>query len=116
MAEPLDNYLRTYRKKAGYSLEELGFLLGHESGSSAGKHERFDRHPTVRSAMAYNIVFRQPPEKLFWGLYAHVERETVQRALQLSKELGPKSNDPRVQQKLESLRAIYLPITHSKRS
>ncbi len=109
MAQPLNNYLRTYRKRAGFSLEELGFLLGHESGSTPGKHERFRGLPTVRLAMAYEIVFGERAERLFWGLYRDVQRETVQRALHLAEELGKRNGTPREQRKQESLKAIYLP-------
>ena len=111
MSQPLTNYLKTHRKRSGFSLEELGFLLGHRSGSTAGKHERFRRLPTITTALAYEIVFQKPARELFRGVYQRVERETIRRALELSKDLGEQPASTRDRLKQETLRAIYLPLT-----
>lgn len=111
MTQPLSNYLRTHRRRSGFSLEELGFLLGHQSGSTAGKHERFRRLPTVTSAFAYEIVFRTPARELFRGLYQKVERETIRRALELAKDMGGQRGEAYGRLKCEALKAIYLPFT-----
>lgn len=111
MTQPLNNYLRTHRRRSGFSLEELGFLLGHQSGSTAGKHERLRRLPTVTTAFAYEIVFQEPARELFRGLYQQIERDTIRRALELAKQLDEQPSDARGRLKLEALKSIYLPFT-----
>ena len=111
MTQPLSNYLRTHRRRSGFSLEELGFLLGHQSGSTAGKHERFRRRPTVTTAFAYEIVFQEPARELFRGLYQQIERGTIRRALELAKHLGEQPDGARDRLKREALKAIYLPFS-----
>lgn len=111
MTQPLNNYLGMHRKRSGFSLDELGFLLGHSSGSPAGKHERFRRLPTVTTAFAYEIVFQQPARELFRGLYERVERDTIRRSLELARQLGEKPSDARDLLKREALKTIYLPFT-----
>lgn len=111
MTQPLTNYLRTHRKKSGLSLDELGFLVGHGSGSAAGKHERYRRIPTVSTVFAYEVVFRTPARDLFRGLYGSIERATIRRALELSKQLDDQRLGRHTLAKQEALKAIYLPIT-----
>lgn len=111
MTQQLNNYLRMHRRRSGFSLEELGFLLGHRSGSAAGKHERFRRLPTVTSVFAYEIVFQRPARDLFGGLYQRIERDTIRRALELAEHLTDQPGTVRMGLKSEALKAIYLPFT-----
>lgn len=98
--------------KSGFSLEELGFLLGLKSGSAAGKHERFRRTPSVSAVFAYEVVFGAPASELFRGHFAGIEREVVRRALELEKRVGTGRLDPRrTRLKRDALRSIYLPFT-----
>ena len=79
MSQRLDNYLRSYRRRAGLSQEEMAFLLGGKDGAKVCRHERFARTPTIETAFAYEIVFGVVTSELFAGIYDQVERKTLRR-------------------------------------
>ncbi len=88
MTTPLQSYLRTYRKRSGFSQDELAFLLGSASGGKVSRYERLARNPSLRTAFAYEVIFRTPVKYLFAGLYEKVERLTLIRVRQLAKKLA----------------------------
>jgi DNA-binding XRE family transcriptional regulator len=51
-AHKLDNYLVMYRKRAGFSQDEVAYLLGAQSGSMNCRYERFKRKPSLEAALA----------------------------------------------------------------
>ena len=57
MATRLPNYLRTYRKRAYLTQDELAFLLGTESGTRVSRYERFSREPAFQTVLAYGVIF-----------------------------------------------------------
>lgn len=83
MAPPLENYLRTHRKRAGLAQRDVAFLLGARSGSRVSRHERFERRPTLEVALAYEAIFRTPVAELFTGLKHEVTQFTLARATEL---------------------------------
>ncbi len=87
-AHKLQNYLRTHRKRAGLSQDEVAFLLGCRSGAKVSRYERFARLPTLRSAFAYEVIFRTPVSELFAGVFQKVECETTRRAKLLAQRLN----------------------------
>lgn len=64
----LDNYLRTYRKRAGLTQSEIAFLLGRKSAAQFSRYERRRSIPTLRSAFACCLILGVTPEKLFAGV------------------------------------------------
>lgn len=102
----LNNYLRTYRKRAGFSQRELAFLFGCKSGAKVTRYERFVRRPTLRTALAYEAIFGASVRELFAGMYLEVERETAKRAAVLAQRLRTKKRDRLTPRKLELLRMI----------
>lgn len=105
----LQNYLRTYRKRAGLSQDEVAFLLGAQSGAKVSRYENFARQPSVNTVFAYEVVFNQPTRELFAGGYHSISLAVRARAERLVKRLGaqsPGAEKPRMVRKLHLLRSI----------
>ena len=96
---PLDNYLRTHRKRAGLSQEEASQLVGLRNRIQFARYERYQAEPPLRVAFACEHVFGVPMAQLFAGLNTAVARQTrkrvqlferrlhVTRALETSRQL-----------------------------
>jgi transcriptional regulator with XRE-family HTH domain len=87
MASKLPNYLRTYRKRAGLSETEFAYLLGCKNASKVSRYERFDRIPTLKTALLCQAVLGTPIAELFAGMYQQAEKEVSKRAKELSGRL-----------------------------
>jgi len=84
----LDNYLRTYRRRAGISQDEMAFLLGTHDGTKVSRYERLARTPGLETALAYEAIFGISVRELFAGVYQRVERAARRRAQLLRKRVG----------------------------
>lgn len=102
----LQNYLRTYRRRAGFSQDEVAYLLGAKSGTKTSRYERFRRTPSLETALAYEAVFGIPVRELFAGVSQKVERETRMRARRLARKLEVGAGTPAVARKLERLGSL----------
>jgi transcriptional regulator with XRE-family HTH domain len=108
MPAPLESYLRTYRKRSGFSQDEVAFLLGCRSGAKVSRYEQRTRHPNIRTVFAYEVIFRAPSSDLFAGVYQKVEKTTRARARLLAQKLAdakPQRTTARKLAILESLAA-----------
>ena len=79
----LSNYLRTNRKRAALSQEEVAFLLGINGPNKAAKvcrDENFIREPTLQAALAYEAIYGRPVRELFAGEYQRIEQDVAARA------------------------------------
>ena len=106
MAQRLSNYLRTYRRRAGFTQDEMAFLLGTASGTRVSRYERFGRQPGLCTALAYEVVFAVPQQQLFGGIYERVEHQVRERAEILFGQLDSGSDCPRTRLKLTVLRNV----------
>ncbi len=106
MAYKLKNYLRTYRKKAGLSQEEMAYLLGGQSGTRVSRYERFARLPALETALAYAVIFDVPVRDLFAGMAQQVERPLAKRAQQLIQRLETAPSDALTTRKRQTLAAL----------
>lgn len=84
----LENYLRTYRKRAGLSQGEMAYLLGGKDGAKMSRYERFARVPSLETALAYEAIFQAPVSELFAGVYGKAERAAIRRARLMKKRIG----------------------------
>lgn len=84
----LENYLKTYRKRAGLSQAEMAYLLGSRDGTCPARHEGFIRTPSLETALAYEVIYGTPVKELFAGMYARAERAAARRARVLEKRLA----------------------------
>ena len=89
----LFNYLRTFRKRAGLSQDEVAFLMGVGSGAKVCRYERFARVPNLRTALICEVIFDTPASELFSGFYCEIEREVSRRAKRLVHRLNKKAPD-----------------------
>lgn len=83
----LPNYLRLYRKRLGFSEDEIAFLLGVRHAGQVSRYEHFHRVPCLLTALAYHVILRTSPPELFGGKYQKVERQVRRRAKRLLKKL-----------------------------
>lgn len=83
----LTNYVRTYRKRLGFSQDEIAFLLDCKSGAKVSRYEHFRREPSLRTALAYEVIFQVPVSTLFAGIFQTVEQKTLRRIRGLSDKL-----------------------------
>jgi hypothetical protein len=83
----LITHLRSHRRRADFSREEVAFLLGKRSGADASHYERFIHEPTLRAAMAFEVIFRASLKELFAGMYDKVECDVIKRARKLLRRL-----------------------------
>lgn len=101
-----------YRKRINLSQDEIAYLLGCRFGTKVARYERFTREPSLRTALACEVIFRAPLNELFGGIYEQVERDALKRARRLVRRLGTKQKS---QPKLAALKAIIEPSFDSVR-
>jgi transcriptional regulator with XRE-family HTH domain len=104
--EPLSNYIRTHRRKAALSHDEVAFLLGCVHGTKISRYERGSRTPIFETALALEVVFGVPVAELFAGRFHEVEQSVVKRAKELVERLRKAKPSPAVTAKLSLLMAI----------
>lgn len=88
MARKLDNYLKTHRKRAGFSQDDIAFLIGMSDGTKVSRYERRRRRPSLETALALEALFGVPTRELFPGVFLRAEQRMRQRARQLSIKAG----------------------------
>lgn len=103
----LPNYLRAYRKRCGFSQEELAYLVKLHDKSAWSNLERFHRQPTLRTALACEEVFGVPASQLFAGIKVSAGRATTRRMRALRNRLVARTSTggclQRLTQKLQWL-------------
>lgn len=105
----LNNYLRMYRKRNGFTQKELAFLLGCMHRSKVSRYERGVRMPSLPTVIGLEIVFRAPVSRLFTGTYTNMREEVRSRARRLSKQLDAEPLTPALKQKLDALVEVIYP-------
>lgn len=89
MSSPqLPNYLRTHRKRACLSQEEVAFLLGSTSDARISRHERSAQTPNLRTLLGYELLFRTPIRELYGGVASEVDESLRGRARRLLGKLA----------------------------
>jgi transcriptional regulator with XRE-family HTH domain len=108
---PLNNYLKSNRKRAALSQEEVAFLLGTESGTKVSRYETGRRQPSLDTALAFEALFGVSVRELFAGRFQKVEEDINNRAALLIAKLRAKGPSRATSRKLEILNAIRPDIT-----
>jgi len=104
--KPLSNYLRTHRKRAALSQDEMAFLLGSKCGSRISRYERSKQVPSLRTLLSYELLFQTPVRDLYGGTLNEVRENLRKRAKLLIAKLRATRPGLRTRQKLEALYAI----------
>lgn len=102
----LPNYLKTYRKRTGFSQDEIAFLLGCKRASHVSRYERFHRTPGFHTLLAFKIIFQASARELFGGEYQKVEKAVCRRAERLAARIGTENPDQSSARKLALLKII----------
>lgn len=89
-ATRLANYIRIYRRKAGFNQHELGSLVGHDA-RIVHRHERSLVTPSLAVAIGYEIIFQIPVSELFAGLRDDLAFDVESKLAQLEQQLGERS-------------------------
>src|SRR5262249_30720636 len=100
-APPLKNYLRTYRRRAGLSQQEVAFLVGTRHRAQFSRYEKYQCLPPLRIALACEAVLRVPVSKLFAGVSNEVTREVDERIDTLNARLQERSNHKRYKLRIQ---------------
>lgn len=103
MPRRLSSYLRTERLRAGFSQQELADLFGMDR-SVVTKAEAA-RPPTLRLAIAVEIVFGRSGLDVFPAHYGRVKKDVLKRALALEETLRGR-DDPTSLKKRKLLGAL----------
>ena len=115
MASPrLENYLRTYRKKSGLTQREVAFLLGRKNGAQLSRYEKQRRLPPLRTALAFEAIFKIPLPELFAGLRESVRRETSERIEKLDADVQAPTDSKR-QTRLNARKRSWIAEQHRPR-
>lgn len=111
----LVHHLRSYRKTFGLSQREVGRLLGSGQGSSVCRYERFQTMPSLRTAIAYEVIFKASLSDILPDLYAEVKDAIGRRARTLLKKnvIGPPKSRARKWAFLQSLIRASTDNSHS---
>jgi transcriptional regulator with XRE-family HTH domain len=104
----LTNYLRSNRKRLALSQDEVAFLMGTRGGAKISRYEKFAREPNLKTALAFEVIYKRSVSELFDGLYHQVEKDVTKRAKILSfrKDRKPKETAARRRETLTSLARI----------
>jgi transcriptional regulator with XRE-family HTH domain len=108
MSRRLPNYIRTYRRRAGLSQDEMAFLLGCRDGSKVSRYERFFRQPSFETALALEAIFGTSAPELFAGLYEKTLLIIQERAQTMAERLAQSDANRKNKRKLELLNAISI--------
>ena len=102
---PLNNYLRTQRKRLGLSQEEFACLVGVLSGTTISRYEEGKRLPHLEIALACEAIFGASIGDLFPGEFQRVETLVAKRTALLLERLSTRTDKKheRVRVVLESL-------------
>ncbi len=87
MGNPLGNYVRAQRKRAGLSQRELASLLGYDDEGPVSRHEASRCIPPLLVALGYEAVFRSPVSKIFAGLTEAVDINIEKRIREFEQAL-----------------------------
>ncbi len=81
------NHVRTHRRRSGLSQRELARVVGCGDQWQVSRHEHAHSAPTLRTALAYQIVFRVPVSTIFVEIMQATEKEVESRISALEQEL-----------------------------
>ena len=100
------NLLRARRERSALSQQESAFLLGTQNGSKVSRYEQLTREPVLRTALAYEVIFKCPVSELFPGLFKKVKAVVQERAKVLAKRALQGSSKSLLAQKRKSVADI----------
>jgi len=98
-------YLRTVRRRWGFSQQEIAFLLDLTHGSHISRVERLNCPPNARVLLALDMIFDAPPAMLFPAFHGEVKEDVIRRAYELLTRLEASGREADAR-KIELLREL----------
>jgi transcriptional regulator with XRE-family HTH domain len=80
MDQRLNSYLRSLRRRGGFTQRELAFLIGTKSGTVISRVEGSKRIPSFSAAFACAVIFGVAPLDLFPDALFQLQQAVLQRA------------------------------------
>ena len=112
MDHRIKSYLRMFRRRIGFTQNELAFLLGSKSRTSISRIEQSNRKPSLETLVLAQFIFDVPSLELFPTFILGLQDAALKRVNELYEELqGEPSKATRV--KLDFLEQL---LTKSERS
>jgi DNA-binding XRE family transcriptional regulator len=102
----LPNYIRSHRKRAHLTQDEVAFLIGVKSGAVVCRHEQFRQTPNLETIIAYEHLFRTPVRTLCSGVDQKVKGKLIVRVRLLIRALAQTGRGHLTARKLEMLNAV----------
>ncbi len=99
-------YLRTLRREAGLTQEELANLVPGCRKARVSAVERGNAIPNATELLAYSFIFGRPPQAIFSRYVEEIEDAAMRSALRLHEQLESDAS-PRARQKSEFLGQIH---------
>jgi len=87
------NYVRTYRKQSGLTQRELAIVLGYSDLWQISRHERSRSLPSLRTALAYEVVFQVPLATIFAEARRSIERSVELELRALEQDLRERGQE-----------------------
>ena len=87
MDHRLTSYLRTFRRRFGFTQKELAFLIGIDSRTVVSRIERSIRRPSFEALIVSVFFFGASPLELFPTLVSALHQAALKRANELYEEL-----------------------------
>jgi transcriptional regulator with XRE-family HTH domain len=96
------NYvLKRYRRSGGFKQKDTARLL-HASSTLVSRLETGKRAPSLRVAIAYEVLTGMPISKLFSAVYESYEEETIARVTSMLATISNHTSEP-AKAKIKSL-------------
>jgi transcriptional regulator with XRE-family HTH domain len=105
MARKLPDYLRSERRRAGLSQEDVAALLG-TGVRTISRYEQRARLPPLELALAYQAVFGTPVAELFPGRFREIVKRVRLRAERRKANLGRVTHAGHISRRKEKLQSI----------
>ena len=99
----LPNYIRTHRKRAHLTQNDVAFLIGAKSSAHICRHERLQQTPNLQTLLAYEILFGTPVRNLYGGVHQDVEQKLMCRIRLLIQKLAKSGQSRLKARKIEIL-------------
>jgi transcriptional regulator with XRE-family HTH domain len=87
MDHRLKSYLRTFRRRFGFTQRELAFLIGIDSRTAVSRIERSKRKPSLEALVVSGFIFGASPLELFPTIITELHSAALERAIVLYEEL-----------------------------
>jgi len=102
-SEHLPNYLRAHRKWSALSQDEVAFILDCQSSKTVSRYERYDRQPSLETALRFEALFGIGLREVFAGMFEQGEKIVVRNMQLLFEKLRAAPRDPRTARKIRVL-------------